>query len=99
MVMTVNIPKPILTLRRKLCGKLLISFYFKDDALISIIIIFVRTLYIYTVSCRGVLSKTQKEQLMIWIQSQKAKEGGESQLLEKWGFTREEYAALIGKLL
>jgi len=60
----------------------------------------VRTLYIYTVSCQGVLSKTQKSQLMTWIQSQKSKEaGGESQMLEKWGFAREEYVEFIGKLL
>ncbi|KAF8797550.1 Fes1-domain-containing protein [Phlegmacium glaucopus] len=58
-----------------------------------------RVLYICAVSCRGPLSKTQKDQLKTWIQLQKSKEGGESQMLEKWGFTREEYAAFIGKLL
>lgn len=60
---------------------------------------FHRNLYTYAVSCRGQLSKTQKDQLKTWILSQKFKEGGESQILEKWGFTREEYAALIGKLI
>jgi hypothetical protein len=60
---------------------------------------FHRVLYIYAVSCQGKLSKTQKDQLKTWIQSQKSKEGGENQMLENLGFTREEYAALIGKLL
>jgi hsp70-interacting protein len=60
---------------------------------------FYRALYIYAVSCQGVLSKTQRDQLKTWIQSQKSNEGGESQILEKWGLTREEYAAFIGKLL
>jgi hypothetical protein len=36
---------------------------------------------------------------MTWIQSQKSEEGGESQMLEKWGFTQEEYVAFIEKLL
>lgn len=60
---------------------------------------FYRVLHTYAVPCEGELSKTQKDQLKTWIQSQKSKEGGESQMLEKWGFTRKEYATLIGKLL
>jgi len=57
-----------------------------------------RLLYTYTVSCRGELSKGEKENLRNWIQDEKKKEG-EKQLLEKWGITREEYAALIGRIL
>lgn len=58
-----------------------------------------RSLYIYAVLCQGVLSKTHKSQLKVWIQSQKSKQGGERQMLEKWGIAREEYAAFIGKVL
>ncbi|KAF8154170.1 nucleotide exchange factor Fes1-domain-containing protein [Crassisporium funariophilum] len=57
-----------------------------------------RLLYTYAVVCLAELSKAQKEILKNWIQSEK-KKIGESQLLEKWGFTRQEYAAFVGKLL
>ena len=95
MAMTVNIPRPTLTLRRKPYGKLT---HFLDGRKLANVGYY-RVLYIYTASCQGELSKTQKDQLKTWIQINKLKEGGESQMLEKWGFTREEYAVLLGKLL
>ncbi|PPQ85759.1 hypothetical protein CVT25_003077 [Psilocybe cyanescens] len=52
----------------------------------------------YAVTCQGELSKTQKEKLKAWIQSQKTK-SGKTQLLENWSLSREEYAGLVGKLL
>ncbi|KAF8968839.1 armadillo-type protein [Flammula alnicola] len=55
-------------------------------------------LHIYSVTCQGVLSKSQKTQLKTWIQAEKQKEG-ENRLLEKWNLSRQEYAALVGKLL
>ncbi|KAH9476827.1 Hsp70 nucleotide exchange factor FES1 [Psilocybe cubensis] len=58
----------------------------------------VHLLFTYAVSCSGELSQSQKEALKSWIQTQKTKKG-ESQLLESWNISREEYAGLVGKLL
>jgi len=57
----------------------------------------IHLLYTYTVTCRGESSKTQKDKLRVWIQSDKEKVG-ERQLLEKWSLSREEYAVLFGNL-
>ncbi|KAF9054130.1 armadillo-type protein [Panaeolus papilionaceus] len=58
-----------------------------------------RLLHTYAVTCKGELSKSEKETLRSWIQAEKQKAGGEKQLLERWEFTRGEYASLIGKLI
>ncbi|KDR78336.1 hypothetical protein GALMADRAFT_245459 [Galerina marginata CBS 339.88] len=58
----------------------------------------IHLLYTYSVTCRGELSKTQKDKVKIWIQSDKEKTS-ESQLLEKWNLSKEEYTILDGKLL
>jgi hypothetical protein len=52
----------------------------------------------YSVTCQSELSKSQKDRLKGWIQTEKSKHG-EKELLEKWGISRQEYASLVGKLL
>ena len=57
-----------------------------------------RLLLIYSVTCQGELTKSQKDRLQSWIQTEKSRHG-EKELLEKWGISRQEYASLVGKLL
>jgi len=58
----------------------------------------VQLLYTYAVSCHAPLSKEQKETIKNWVQVEKEKLGGDV-LLERWGMTTEDYAALVRKFL
>ncbi|PPR02297.1 hypothetical protein CVT24_011635 [Panaeolus cyanescens] len=58
-----------------------------------------RLFHTYAVTNKGEFTKTQKESLRSWIQTEKQKAGGEKQLLDRWDFTRDEYAAFIGRLI
>ena len=57
-----------------------------------------RLLLTYSLTCQSELSKSQKEFLKSWIQTEKSKRG-EKELLEKWSISREEYVSFVGKLL
>jgi hypothetical protein len=58
----------------------------------------IQLLLTYSITCQGELSKSQKDRIKGWIQTEKSKHG-EKELLEKWGISRQEYASLVGKLL
>ncbi|KAF9562884.1 Fes1-domain-containing protein [Agrocybe pediades] len=55
-------------------------------------------LHTYAVTCHGELSVVQKNSLKTWIQGEKEKTS-KKVLLERWNLSRDDYAALIAKLL